>query len=200
MKKLLVSLLALFMFINTTPIFAQNTSNYNPVDISESFKESVYNSQYYIKYQDRIESQVVDKVVETEEGIRYTLSFQLVSEPDEYNNLVFVGDENGKIMMAALITQSSELITILSLIDEFTTNISSRKPIELCDNYVCTKKGIKYVNNGACNAIVGSACNVLDITGNPIWKYICKGGVVIACGLQTNACLEYSYSSDVCTL
>lgn len=202
MKKIVIILMStVFMFLNLN-VFAEENyqSKDTTINLLSHFNKNVYNSEYYFEYKDRVESINVNTMAETDEGIRYTISFKLSSEEEIETSLVFVGDENGEIILVDLILQTEDLFSIDSLMEGYSTTISTRKPIELCDNFVCTKTGVKYVHNGACSFIVGQACNGLSVIGNPIKKYLCKFGVVILCGLQTNACLEFTAYSDVCTL
>ncbi len=199
LKKIITAIIAITIAcISTVSINAENIENGN--EYSETFKNSVYNSESYNKYKNDIESIYVDRTVMTDEGIRCTLVFLLSEQNNTQKQLIYVGDKDGNILMDSIATISDNSYSIFNLKNNIqtTVNTGNRGAAYICYTKVCKATAPLYGANPACSQTVGLPC------GNPgrkaISKLACKFSIWILCNSLINSiCIDWYEIQDVCT-
>ncbi|MFZ1236013.1 MAG: hypothetical protein WAR39_03265 [Prevotella sp.] len=196
-----VILIITLSFTSFIPISAKTS-----ISSENEFKEIVEKSKYYKDYADEVVQYDVLRKVETDEGTRFTIEYNLKTEEDEYvRNLVFIGDENGEFLEVLLTIGKDDLLSAVDLIRKYTTNvhIETKGRVYQCTKYTCKAWTYKpnYSPQQGCSAVVGQPCNALALYGKPIAAIICKVGVWAACNISIDkVCTSYYETLDVCEL
>lgn len=201
LRKLITTLFSAFLLaVSISPVKAESIENGS--EYVEKFHMVVYASDSYKKYQDEIESIFVDKIVTTDQGIRCTMVFNLYSSDESSKQLVYVGDDNGTILLNTLDTYSNNYISSLNLLNNINSisNFSSRGAAYICFTKVCQSKSYQFGVQPACAQTVGLPCSDKNIYKKSISKIACRFSVWTICNLLTNyVCNSYYELQDVCT-
>lgn len=195
---ILIITLSLTSFI---PISAKTS-----ISSENEFKEIVEKSKYYKDYADEVIQYDVLRKVETDEGTRFTIEYNLKTEEDEYvRNLVFIGDENGEFLEVLLTIGKDDLLSVNDLIKQHKTNIyiETIGRVYQCIKYTCKSWSydVSYQSSPGCTAIVGKPCEIFSLMKKKIVAAICKSGVLAACHFSVDkVCTGYYETFDVCDL
>ena len=195
---ILIITLSLTSFI---PISAKTS-----ISSENEFKEIVEKSKYYKDYADEVIQYDVLRKVETDEGTRFTIEYNLKTEEDEYvRNLVFIGDENGEFLEVLLTIGKDDLLSVNDLIKQHKTNIyiETIGRVYQCIKYTCKSWSydVSYQSSPGCTAIVGKPCEIFSLMKKKIVAAICKSGVWAACHFNVDkVCTGYYETFDVCDL
>lgn len=171
---ILIITLSLTSFI---PISAKTS-----ISSENEFKEIVEKSKYYKDYADEVIQYDVLRKVETDEGTRFTIEYNLKTEEDEYvRNLVFIGDENGEFLEVLLTIGKDDLLSVNDLIKQHKTNIyiETIGRVYQYIKYTCKSWSydVSYQSSPGCTAIVGKPCEIFSLMKKKIVAAICKSGV-----------------------
>ena len=196
-----VILIITLSFTSFIPISAKTS-----ISSENEFKEIVEKSKYYKDYADEVIQYDVLRKVETDEGTRFTIEYNLKTEEDEYvRNLVFIGDENGEFLEVLLTIGKDDLLSVKDLIKQHKTNIyiETIGRVYQCIKYTCKSWSydISYHSSPGCTGIVGKPCDILSLMKKKIVAAICKSGVWAACHFSVDkVCTGYYETFDVCDL
>lgn len=173
-NKVICSFAALFMLFNGMPIenVKANTDN--------KFIEIVEESNYYKNNETIVLAEGKENSVNTEEGIKYTAVYEIDVEGTTKANLIFIGDENYKILNIYKVNYYEDRLSIIDLKEDVVSTMNSaRGPVRECLEQVCASQAPVINYDSACRKIVGSSCP--QIAGMPIIYLLCKASVAIAC-------------------
>ena len=203
MKKITLSLLTLFILI---------TSNLNLFAEEEklTFLDVVKQNENYKEYFDQISGLEVNKEVETDEGVRKTISFILAADSEDVSRkLIFIGNEEDEIIYELILIQTDSNYSLIDLNEgrtnsiNFTANSGARGAVYQCSKYTCNKWKTTYslsVESG-CPFYIGEPCNTLSLLGTEVFVYLCKAGVFIACHISRGrGCTNYYEELSICSI
>ncbi|MGB4985716.1 MAG: hypothetical protein WBO70_08090 [Erysipelotrichaceae bacterium] len=202
MKKITSILIVMIIMISSiSDVYADDEKN----ELNQ-YINYIETTELYLKYKSQITGLEVLRKVNTEEGIRYTVQYSLNKSEKGNSYMVLVSDKSFNMIEALITVYEEKLVSIINLKNEVSTNvyIQPRKPVYQCTKNTCVRYGPKMdiqIAQG-CSAIVGQACDVLKLIGEPILYVICKSGVWIACNvnIELKACLRYVEELTVCGL
>lgn len=205
MKKNLVkiSVLIMMFFSQIYTVKADNIIDSSCDEIN--FTEIVEKTNTYKKYSSQILNIYVNRVSNTDEGMRRTICYVLDPKEKEFRYLTYIGDEFGEIIETIIVEDDNESISALNLSDDIRTSVNyqPRERAYICYKEVCSSytKKIGVHNDNGCSMFIGQSCNVASLLGHPVAAIICKAGVWFACHTSIDkVCNKYVEYQDVCTL
>lgn len=187
--KIFAVMLAVLVLIPTTSFASNNIDRLNEkLKEVESFKE----------YEDEIKSEYVMREVESSQGTRITVSYNL-EEEDGKKVLIFVADNDLNILFGGLTEQDGENAYLTDFELKTTETFSLRWQPD-CYTDVCTRtRGrLSYDPAPGCSAFIGQSCNWLNIVGHPVLSAVCKGGVWVLCNVSYDRICTDSVRYDSC--
>lgn len=188
------------------------TSNFNVFadEDKNDFIDVVENNENYKKYFDQISNLEVNKVVETDEGIRKTVSYILDSEHDNVSRkLIFIGDSDNEIIKELVLIQTDTNYSLIDLSEgrtntiNYTTRNGERGAVYQCSKYTCNKwkTTVSLTVESGCPLYIGESCKVLGLLGSNVYIYLCQVGVFLACHTTVGkGCAGYYEELSVCSI
>ena len=188
------------------------TTNFNVFanEREDDFLTIVESNRNYKKYSDQIDGLEVNKEVETDEGIRKTVSYILKSDNDDVSRkLIFIGDDNNEIVEELILVQTSSNYSLIDLSSGRTNTLNyisrngERGAVYQCSKYTCTKwkTTVSLTVESGCPFYIGEPCNILGLLGSNVYIYLCKAGVFIACHTAIGkGCASYYEELSVCSI
>lgn len=188
------------LFNSISPIQAEMVKKEN--EYFNSFKNVVYNSNSYEKNKNSIESVFVERIVNTDEGIRSTIVFNLIPQNGHQRQLIYVGDSSNRILLNSLVTYFDDSYSTINLQNNVTTTVQlgERGAAYICFTKVCQAFRPSFASNPACAQTVGLGCSNSSLSKKSISKIACQLSVWTVCKVLINrACTSYYEIQDVCT-
>ena len=205
MKIIIKVILICFMSIlSFTPVFAEETNlNTIPDDktvidgdenVINLFKETVEQSKEFKKVRNDVKGVYLERVAEDGDQMYITIAYKL-SETDDNNIAIFVGNKNNDILYAAVESQDGTDI----MIDTF-----SKSRVQ-CGFYICTSTKTEKIKGNFCSATLGKKCGSFpEFSKRKLIKYVsCKGGVILSCKIMAptyTVCSQHIYKANICDM
>ena len=204
MKRLLSITLG-FILLFITPVHAEKKQTDSSLENNYVFLNNIEHSVSYSNYMNRINGVYVNRITNTEYGIRRTISYVLSSAMNE-TYLTYIGDLYGNIISSSFVTNDGERLICTDL-DNGIQNIvtyNSRELVLRCFKKQCTSYSYKvnaHLTDRGCSFYVGQNCSQFSPVATPIAAILCRAGVWVACHTSIDKiCNSYATYEDICTL
>ena len=142
------------------------------------FLAIVEKNDNYKKYSNQIHEPEVNKEVETDKGIRKTVSYILKSDSDDVSRkLIFIGDGNNEIIEELILVQTNSNYSLIDLSSgrtntlNYATRSGERGTVYQCSKYTCTKwkTTVSFTVESGCPFYIGEPCNILGLLGSNVY-------------------------------